>query len=155
MGGNFPEGKEEFNFNTYASSTRYVLGHWPIHATFGGFELGIQVWSGAVLNQLYRKEDNPVAMCFYCRDKLKNNQSWDELQALYTVRGLAGYFNVVNGWCKSLTIEADSADKQKVHSRNSWVDDPHGLHRYLTVRMSIEGLQKELDTLMSAAPAGR
>jgi len=64
MGGSYPTGIEEFNFNIYSKSTKYVLANWPSKATFIGFELGDKVFTGGILNKMYRKEENPVALSF-------------------------------------------------------------------------------------------
>ncbi len=152
MGGSYPDGKEEFNLATYPQASAYVLKNWPGKATFGGFELGSKVWSGAILNKLYRKEQNPVAMCFYCRDKYANNQSWDELQVLYAVRGLSSYFSAVHGWNTNYYIVPFGKSSALGRSYTNWRIDPHGRHSYLVPKASYAELQEVLDQMMSAKP---
>ena len=152
MGGSYPEGKEEFNLATYPQASAYVLKNWPGKATFGGFELGSKVWTGAILNKLYRKEQNPVAMCFFYRDKYANNQSWDELQVLYAVRGLSSYFSAVQGWNNNYYIVPFGKSSALGRSYTNWRNDPHGRHSYLVPKASYAELQDVLDQLMSAKP---
>jgi purine nucleosidase len=152
MGGNYPEGHEEFNFMKYPEATQYVLDHWPVKATFGGFEFGVNVLTGGIMNRKYSKEENPVAMCFYYYCNGDNRCSWDELSTLYAVRGLSKYYNAVKGWNRNYEIIPGPRQPGKELYLNHWVADPSGLHYYLTPKMPLTELQNELDELMSASP---
>jgi hypothetical protein len=61
---------------------------------FGGFELGSRVFCGKALKEKFRIEENPVAMAWHHFNGGEQRESWDELSALYAVRGGAGYFTL-------------------------------------------------------------
>jgi inosine-uridine nucleoside N-ribohydrolase len=152
MGGSYPAGKEEFNFNIYPRSTQYVLEHWPTRTTFIGFELGENVLTGGILNKRYKKEENPIAMSFYYYCQGNNRCSWDEITTFYAVRGLGIYFENIKGRNASYDIEKESKPGESEHWKNSWVNDSKGIQQYLKLKVSVEELQKTLDELISAGP---
>jgi inosine-uridine nucleoside N-ribohydrolase len=152
MGGSYPSGIEEFNFNIYSRSTQFVLAKWPGKVTFIGFELGEKVLTGGILNKMYKKEDNPVAMSFYYYCQGNNRSSWDEITTLYSVRGLGKYFENIKGWNRKFLIQKPSKPGENEHWTNVWVDDPAGIHQYLKLRIPVPDLQKTLDELISAPP---
>jgi inosine-uridine nucleoside N-ribohydrolase len=152
MGGSYPAGNEEFNFNIYAESTKYVLSHWPTKVTFIGFELGDKVLTGGILNKMYKKEDNPIAMSFYYYCKGNDRSSWDEITTYYAVKGLGKYFDGVRGWNTEFVIDKISNPDERPHGRNIWVNDQAGLHQYLKLRISITDLQNILDRYIAAPP---
>ena len=152
MGGSYPTGIEEFNFNIYSKSTKYVLANWPSKATFIGFELGDKVFTGGVLNKMYRKEANPVALSFYYYCQGNNRSSWDEITTFYAVKGLGKYFEGIKGWNRKFIIDKISVAEEREHGTNVWVDNPSGMHQYLKLKIPVPELQKILDELISAPP---
>ena len=152
MGGSYPTGNEEFNFNIYPQSTKYVLSHWPTVATFVGFELGDKVLSGGMLNTRYKKENNPVAMSFYYYCQGNNRSSWDELTTLYAVKGLGKMFSAVRGWNTEYNIDENIKPGERPHGRNVWMKDPAGSHQYLKLQIPVSDMEKILDLLMVTPP---
>jgi inosine-uridine nucleoside N-ribohydrolase len=63
MGGEFPAGSNEWNFDgDMPGVTRFVLEHLPVPVTFSGYEVGVQIKTGAVFNQL--PADHPLYVGF-------------------------------------------------------------------------------------------
>ncbi len=154
MGGSYPAGNEEFNFNIYPASTKYVLSHWPTKVTFIGFELGENVLSGGILNKRYKKEDNPVALSFYYYCQGNNRSSWDELATLYAVKGFGKIFSGVRGWNTEYNIDEATKPGERPHGKNVWLKDPAGSHQYLALQIPISATQDILDMLMAVPPTG-
>jgi len=152
MGGRFPDGAEEFNFNIYPQSTLYFVSSWPTPVVYGGFELGSKVKCGKVLNEQFKKEDNPVAMAWYYYTGGNDRESWDELSALYAVRGCAGYFKLSEPGNCSFRITGGRKSSGNYSSRNFWTAVQNGKDRYLLPAVSYEQLGKELDRLLLEKP---
>jgi len=152
MGGRFPDGAEEFNFNIYPKSTLYFVSSWPTPVVYGGFELGSKVKCGKVLNEQFKKEENPVALAWHHYTGGKDRESWDELSALYAVRGCAGYFKLSEPGTCSFRISGGRKSSGQYSSRNFWIPEPHGKDRYLLPAMSYEQLGRELDLLLLEKP---
>ena len=102
MGGRFPASTEngEFNLATYPEATAYVLAHWPTPSVFSGFEIGVQVKTGARLIREHPPATSPVSRAYLEYTGGKDRESWDQTAALYAVRGLGHegqtYFTAVD-----------------------------------------------------------
>jgi inosine-uridine nucleoside N-ribohydrolase len=155
MGGHFPVGNEEFNVNTYALDSRYVFANWPGSVVFLGAEFGINVKTGARLGQRYSIEENPVAMCWHYYNGGQNRDSWDQLAALYAVRGTALYFELSETGIVSNEIIGSYIPGVLYTSRNVWTPCREGMHRYLLPAMRYELLAECIDELMCAAPLSK
>jgi hypothetical protein len=152
MGGHFPAGHEEYNFNTYSRSTLYVLNCWPTPIVFLDGDFGEKVFCGEILNKKFKIEDNPVAMAWYYYNGGKQRESWDELTALFAVKGCDKYFKLSEpGFCTYL-IKGGEWQPGRDNSKNVWMPDPNGKHRYLIPKMSYSDLGKELDIMISTLP---
>ncbi len=151
MGGQYPQGNEEFNFNTYAHESEYVLAHWPVKAIFGGFEVGYQVLTGGGLEKLYTPGTNPVAMAFHYYTGGADRYSWDEISAYIAVRGTDKYFYLVRG-TNRMEVTDPKVLGDRIRSRNIWTNDPAGRDYYLVLKADPQDLAKELDDLMYSAP---
>ncbi len=151
MGGQYPQGNEEFNFNTYAHETAYVLENWPAEAIFGGFEVGWEVKTGGEFDDIYTPGGNPVAMAFKYYTSGDDRYSWDEISALVAVRGPAPYFDLVRG-SNRLEVSDPQTLGGRISSRNLWTDDPSGDHYYLVMKSDPKDIAKELNDLMYAPP---
>ncbi|HYW97080.1 MAG TPA: nucleoside hydrolase [Bacteroidales bacterium] len=151
MGGQFPQGNEEFNLNTYAHDAAYVMEQWPVKVIYGGFEVGWQVMTGGGFEKIYPPGTNPVAMAFKLYTGGADRYSWDEISAYVAVRGTANYFDVVRG-TNRMEVYDPQVLGERVHSRNVWTDDPGGKDYYLVLKADPEDLAAELEKLMYAAP---
>jgi purine nucleosidase len=160
MGGRYPASDEhgEFNLATYPEATAYVLGHWPTPVTFAGFELGVQVLTGA---RLIRERDparNPVARAYLEYTGGKDRMSWDQTAALYAVRGLGSggrtYYSKVTGHNRfELIVGPPGRGPQP--SRNAWVAAADRDQAYLVAAMPPAELAGVIEELMMQRLAAR
>jgi len=158
MGGRFPEGSES-NFMADAAATRAVVDGWPGRVVFSGFEIGVELASGARLWDETPPE-NPVRAAYHLWDLhfarrfspefdptsgIWPHSSYDQTAVLVAVRGLRDY------WTADTTGRAAIADD----GANRWFATPDGDHAYLVEAMPLEALGAIIDDLMVAPPAGR
>ncbi len=147
MGGQYPQGNEEFNFNTYAHESEYVLENWPVKAIFGGFEVGWQVKTGGDFDELFSPEKHPVAMAFRLYTGGADRYSWDEISAYIAVRGTGKYFDLIRG-TNRLEVTDPKMPGDLVHSRNIWTGDQGGRDYYLVLKVAPAVMEEELNSLM-------
>lgn len=150
MGGNFPEGKNEWNFNgNMPGVTRFVLEHLDVPVTFSGFELGVRIKTGATFNQIDR--NTPLYIGFmhfsehapwmkkYFRGKILDNSSYDQTAVLYAVRkGTGDYWEKRTG---GLCIADD-------HGGNRWITGEVSNHSYLELIMDTEEMAELIESIM-------
>ncbi len=133
MGGKFPKGDDEWNFNgNMPGITKFVIDNLKVPIVFSGFELGVQIKTGAVFNNI--DKDTPLYQGFlffsehapWMKDQFKgkilNNSTFDQTAVLYAVNGGVDVLweKVTGGFC-----EAD--DK----GGNRWVKRENSNHSYL------------------------
>ena len=150
MGGNFPEGKFEWNFNgNMPGVTRYVLEHLSVPITFSGFELGVQIKSAAVFNQM--DHNTPLYIGFmhfseyapWMKAKFKgeilDNSTFDQTAVLYAVRqGVGTYWERVGGgFCQATD-----------RGGNSWIEKVPSHHSYLKLTMEPEKMANLIESIM-------
>lgn len=162
MGGHYPKGKEEFNFNTYALATQYVLEHWPTQAVFVGGELGQQVKTGAILAEKYQPETHPLTMCWQFYNGGRDRSSWDQIAVLYAVYGCSDRFIRSSPGRNSLVITGAYIPNFLYKSRNVWRAGDRWYsrwfqdrtksfsHFYLKPAIANDTLAAEIDRLMCA-----
>lgn len=150
MGGNFPEGKNEWNFNGgMPGVTRFVLDNLSVPVTFTGFEVGVQIKTAEVFNQMeassplyvgykHFSEHAPWMKANY-KGQILDNSSFDQTAVLYAVRNGVGEYweEVKNGYC-----EAD--DK----GGNTWINKEESNHSYLTLTMDPELIASLIESIM-------
>ena len=150
MGGQFPEGKNEWNFNgNMPGVTQFVLDNITIPVTFSGFEVGRQIQTGEEFN--YIERNTPLYKGFmhfsknapwikeYFQGKILNNSSFDQTAVLYAVRkGIDVYWEKVKGgYCL-----ADAS------GGNKWINGKVTNHSYLKLKMNPENLAKIIESMM-------
>lgn len=150
MGGNFPSGKDEWNFNgDMPGVTKYVLDKITLPITFSGAELGASLKTGEVFNQL--PKDSPLYLGFLhfgknapwmksqFKGKIFDNATFDQTAVLYAIRnGIGSYWNrVEDGYCK--------ADET---GGNTWESKENSNHSYLTLKMPKEEMETALEAFM-------
>lgn len=133
MGGKFPKGDNEWNFNgNMPGVTKYVLENLKTPIVFSGFELGVQIKTGAIFNDI--DEDTPLYQGFlyfsehapWMKDQFKgkilNNSTFDQTAVLYAVNGGDGVLweKITGGFC-----EADDV------GGNRWIKRENSNHSYL------------------------
>lgn len=151
MGGQFPEGKDEWNFNgNMPGVTRYVIENIPVPVIFSGFELGNAIKTGAVFNDL--DQHTPLYTGFlyfsghagwmrhsYIPGRISNNSTFDQTAVLYAIRkGTRLYWEKVNGG----KCVADD------HGGNTWVKQKKSKHSYLKLTFAPELMANELENFM-------
>lgn len=149
MGGKYPSGEKEWNFDGGMSGvTRYVVENLDLPIVFSGYELGVQVKTGMVFNQL--PETHPLYlaqfhyvteapwMAPYSGGKLMDNSTYDQTAVLYAVRGGEGtWWKMVKGTC----IPDEMGG-------NTWEDAPDGPHAYLDLMVPYEEMAAMIEEFM-------
>ena len=162
MGGRFPASTEsgEFNLATYPEATAYVLAHWPTPSVFSGFEIGVQVKTGARLIREHPPATSPVSRAYLEYTGGKDRESWDQTAALYAVRGLGhagqAYFTAVDRGHLRFVVAAGLPARPRAPSasRNEWIAEPDTDQAYLVLAMPPQDLARTIEDLMMHRPRG-
>lgn len=143
MGGEYPEGRE-WNFYKDPAATLFVVKHWPTEIVFCGFESGVHVVTGSVLQQT--PASNPLRKSYELYNGVTDRASWDQLTVLFAVTGRkgwknpSGYFQTVEGYNE---ISADGG--------NRWKEKGPREHAYTRSERSNAELKKIIETHMLQA----
>jgi len=150
MGGQFPEGKNEWNFNgNMPGVTKRVIENITVPIVFSGYELGEKIKTGEVFNKL--DKNHPLYIGFmhfsanasWLKDNFKgqilNNATYDQTAVLYAVKNGVGLYwdKVDDGIC----VPDDSGG-------NKWVKQEQTNHSYIKMKMHNEDLAQIIDSLM-------
>lgn len=150
MGGKFPRGKNEWNFNgNMPGVTKYVIENLKVPIVFSGFELGEQIKTGETFNEI--DMDTPLYQGFlyfsghapWIKDKYEgkilDNSSFDQTAVLYAVwDGLDLFWEKSkSGFC----IAGENGD-------NKWKDDKKGNQSYLKLIESPEAMSIIIELIM-------
>ncbi|MEO1011329.1 MAG: nucleoside hydrolase [Bacteroidota bacterium] len=150
MGGNFPNGKNEWNFDGgMPGVTQYVLEKLALPITFSGAELGSAIKTGEVFNAL--PQDSPLYLGFYhfsqhapwvkegFKGKIQDNSTFDQTAVLYAVRNGIGEY-----WKRS---KAGICIPDQTGG-NSWETKEGAHHSYLLLTKPKAEIEKELQAFM-------
>lgn len=151
MGGQFPEGKNEWNFNgNMPGVTRYVIANIPVPITFSGFEVGSAIKTGEVFNDLDMNTPLYVGFLYYSghaswmKDvyvpgRISNNSSFDQTAILYAIRNSPGLYweKEKNGVC----VPDDNGG-------NSWAKKKKSHQAYLKLKMDPALMANEIENFM-------
>ena len=116
-----PDGKE-YNLSAYpvcSEAGDYICRYCPVPITFVGFEVGLDVITGA-----HVPEDDPLKQAFIAHGSEKGRCSWDPLTVLTAIlqdETSAGY-GIVQGYARV----------DPITGKNNFSSDPNGPHRYVT-----------------------
>lgn len=150
MGGQFPAGDNEWNFNgNMPGVTKYVLEHLEVPITFSGFEIGVKIKTGAILNERGKKtplyagfkyfSEHAPWMKEYYTGEVLDNSSYDQTAVIYAVEnGVGKYWNRVS---KGRCI-ADST------GGNTWAEDKYSDQSYLELVADPEEVAARIESLM-------
>lgn len=151
MGGQFPEGEREWNFDgDMPGVTQFVLQNITVPITFSGFEVGSAIKTGAIFNTL--KTNTPLYVGFMhfsqnapwiksnFKGKILNNSTFDQTAVLYAVRGGLG-----NYWDK---IEGGYCLAQKELGGNKWIKGPITNQSFLKLKMEPEKIGSLIESIM-------
>ena len=151
MGGQFPSGKKEWNFDGDRSGvTKYVVANIDLPITFSGYEVGLNIKTGEVFNKL--DPETPLYKGFYhfsehCpwlneqfQGKIYDNSTYDQTAVLYAVRGGIGKYweRVEGGYC----LPDDTGG-------NVWVEGERTNHSYLKLIKSNEEMATIIEGFMT------
>ena len=149
MGGKFPKGKNEWNFNgNMPGVTKFVIENLDVPIVFSGFELGVQIKTGKVFNTidkntplykgfLYYSEHAPWIKANF-EGEILNNSSFDQTAVLYVVEGGIGqYWKKINGRC----IVEENGD-------NHWEKGNNTNQSYLKLKESPEKMAQIIEAIM-------
>jgi hypothetical protein len=150
MGGQFPSGKNEWNFNgDMKGVTKRVIKQLKVPITFSGFELGDAIKTGVVFNKMDKNtplyigwmhfSNNAPWMEKFRTGKIIDNSTFDQTAVLYAVRGGVGKYwdRVKGGKCVPDDVGG-----------NTWIKKRRSKHSYLKLKMDSEELAKELEAMM-------
>ncbi len=150
MGGQFPKGKDEWNFNgNMPGVTKFVLEHLKVPITFTGFELGSQIKTGEIFNHIDPETPLYKGFLYYSKNapwmkadfkgKILPNSSFDETAILYAVKGGVGTYweKIEGGYC-----EADDT------GGNKWIKSKNSNQSYLKLKESPEVMATLIEVLM-------
>jgi len=151
MGGNFPSGEWEWNFSGGMEGvTRNVLEQLNVTVTFTGYEVGLAIKTGEVLNRedpmtpLYMGYMHFSGHASWIKEnfagRILDNSSYDQTAVLYAVRGGTGtYWDRISGG----TCVAD------MKGGNRWVRDQNSKHGYLVLKEDPEKMARLIESLMT------
>ena len=151
MGGQFPKGDDEWNFNgNMPGVTRYVLDNITVPVVFSGLEIGLIIHTGPRFHEL--DPGHPLFVGYmhfskyaswmkdrYREGRITPNASYDQTAVLYAVRGGIGRYwdKVENGYC----VADDTGG-------NVWVESGQPTnHSYLVLKKSPEELAQIIYSL--------
>jgi len=137
MGGQFPEGTKEWNFDGQMPGvTQFVIQNISVPVTFSGYEVGVVIKSGEIFNSIPANTPLYVGFMHFSQNapwikenfkgKILDNASYDQTAVLYAVRnGLGNYWDrVEGGYCKPDALGG-----------NIWVPGIKTNHSYLKLKM--------------------
>ena len=150
MGGQFPVGSDEWNFNgDMPGVTRFVLENLPVPVTFSGYEVGVQIKTGEVFNQLPQLHplyvgfmhfsQNAPWMKEHFKGRILDNSTFDQTAVLYAVRKGTGVY-----W----TLSEKGICLADNHGGNRWQADHTGMHAYLKLKMDPDSLAQVIESMM-------
>lgn len=150
MGGHFPKGKNEWNFNgNMPGVTKYVIEHLKTPIVFSGFELGEQIKTGEIFNGIDKHTPLYQGFFYYSghapwikanfKGAILPNSSFDQTAVLYAVIGGVGaYWKKVEGGKCVVDEKGD----------NYWAKHEKSNHAYLKLKESPEKMAKIIDAIM-------
>lgn len=150
MGGQFPTGTNEWNFNgDMPGVTRFVLENLPVSVTFSGYEVGVQIKTGQIFNQMNQEHPLYVGFKYFSQNapwmkehfkgRILDNASYDQTAVLYAVRKGIGTY-----WTRSERGICLADD----HGGNRWKETNEGTHTYLKLAMDPEALAQVIESMM-------
>ena len=150
MGGKFPAGENEWNFNgDMPGVTKYVLENIEIPITFSGFEVGVAIKTGKVFNKLDKNTPLYIGFNYFSehapwiksafKGEVLDNSTFDQTSVLYAVKGGIGtYWDRIDGG----VCEADD------HGGNVWISPAKSNHSYLKLLNNEKELEIIIETIM-------
>jgi inosine-uridine nucleoside N-ribohydrolase len=146
MGGNFADGKPEYNVRIDIESASKVIHEWPGPIVLSGFEIGnALLYPARSIEQDFAWTDrHPVVDAYRAYKKMPYDRpTWDLTAVLYAVRPDRDYFTVSEPG--RVQVQADG---RTIHT-----PDPAGRHRYL--KLTVPQQARTLEALIELASQPR
>ncbi|MBN2282212.1 MAG: nucleoside hydrolase [Candidatus Marinimicrobia bacterium] len=150
MGGQFPEGMKEWNFDgNMQGVTKFVIQNINVPIIFTGYEVGVDIKTGQSLNRLDKKSPLYIGFMYFSQNapwmkadfkgNILNNSSYDQTAVLYAVRNGDGVYwdRIGGGKC----IPDDFGG-------NKWVKSENSNHFYLKLKMDNKKAGRLIESLM-------
>lgn len=150
MGGQYPEGKSEWNFNgNMPGVTKRVIETLTVPIVFSGYELGTEIRTGKVFNKLDKNHPLYVGFLHFSshapwvkanfKGQILENATYDQTAVLYAVRNGVGVYwdKIKNGICVPDDVGG-----------NKWLVKKGSNHSYLKLKMRKEDLANLIDSIM-------
>ncbi len=150
MGGQFPEGKWEWNFaGGMPGVTQNVLSRLKVPITFSGFELGVAIKSGEAFNRIDPNTPLYVGFLYFSahapwkkanfKGAILDNSTFDQTAVLYAVRnGTGTYWDKVSG---GICIPDEKGG-------NTWKQAESSKQSYLKLTMDQDEIAKLMEDMM-------
>jgi hypothetical protein len=140
MGGIYPSGLE-YNFVANPSAAVKVVNNWPTAAVFIGYEVGVNVMTGAKLSQTPRI--NPVRKAYKIwGGRGTDISSFDPIATLYAGLGTDGLFS----------LSVAGRNQVAADGSNQWQNAPVKDQHYLITAASASTIADALQALTTQAP---
>lgn len=143
MGAQHPSGKE-WNVFRDAKSSIYAVRNWPTKIVWSGFEIGVEIKTGAGLTTL--PKSSPVRRAYELYNGITNRSSWDQTAVLFAVRGLDGglgdLWKTGSGGCFEF----------KPDGSNTWNPNGKCMHTYLIRKAPVKEVADRIEALMMEVP---
>jgi inosine-uridine nucleoside N-ribohydrolase len=147
MGGHYPDSVShpagaEYNFVMDAESAYAVIREWPTPIIFSGFELGVDIMTGAALQE-QTPPDNPVRVAYKLYTGGDGRNSWDLVTVHYAVRGSAGGYQLCAGGGNEVTRDGKNRWSTSVTTKQ---------HAYLINTVPKEEIKNVIENLLVQPP---
>lgn len=147
MGGHYPDSAShpagaEYNFAMDAKSAHEVIRDWPTPIIFCGFEFGVDIITGAALQE-QTPPDNPVRLAYKLYTGGEGRNSWDLVTVHYAVRGRAGGYDLRAGGSNEVTEDGKNRWSTSVTTKS---------HAYLVNAVPKEKIEREIENLLVQPP---
>lgn len=151
MGGRFSSGnKSEFNINLDVTSANNVANNWTSPVVYSGFEVGVNVKTGAGLTN---QKNNPIAQAYDLyrgtdggKGTVGDRSSWDQTAVLYAVRGTHSDGTRLWNLSDPTGVQFSSGGKTNLL-------EPPPNHQYLINAATNAQIAAPISQLMLSAPA--
>ena len=142
MAGVFPEGRE-YNIYCDASSSSFVVSHWPTDIIFCGFEIGYNIITGRRVSRM-PVENHPIKDVFLLcmsQGEPQGRWSWDQATVWVAIKGYTPYYISERG-----VISVDS------EGNNTWRTTRTGKHIRLIESLPAKEMENLLEQYMMHCP---
>ncbi len=151
MGGQFPSGDWEWNFNGgMPGVTKFVFEQIDLPVVFSGYEIGVKIKTGDVFNEI--NKNHPLYIGYYhfsehaswmsdyfVEGRITANSTYDQTAVLYAVRGGLGE------WWEKVEGGYNKSDND---GGNVWVEGVKTNHSYLKLIAEPGDMADLIDSLM-------